>query len=64
MTGYLRRWAEVDLRKNTFSGRNLKRGILISAGSTGCTARDNAIPGNVPAVQIDDSSRPGFNSPF
>src|SRR5437764_1310971 len=61
---YLRRWAEVDLRKNTFSGRNLKRGILISAGSTGCTAADNTIPGNVPAVQIDDSSRPGFNSPF
>jgi parallel beta-helix repeat protein len=61
---YLRRWAEVDLHKNTFSGRNLKRGILISAGSTGCTAADNTIPGNVPAVQIDDSSRPGFNSPF
>jgi hypothetical protein len=61
---YLRRWADVDVRKNTFSGPNLKRGVLISAGSTGCTARDNTIPGNVPAVQIDDSSRPGFNSPF
>jgi parallel beta-helix repeat protein len=61
---YLRRWAEVDLRKNTFSGPNLKRGILISAASTGCTARDNTINGNVPAVQIDDSSRPGFNNPF
>lgn len=61
---YLRRWPEVDLRKNTFSGPNLKRGVLISAASTGCIARDNTITGNVPAVQIDDSSRPGFNDPF
>ena len=61
---YLRRWPDVEIRKNVFSGPNLKRGILISAASTGCTAKDNTIIGDVPAVQIDDSSRAGFNSPF
>lgn len=61
---YLRRWPRVDLRKNQFSGPALKRGILISAGSTGCTAKDNVTTGEVPTVEIDDSSRPGFNSPF
>lgn len=60
----LRRWAGVDMRKNTLSGPNLKRGILISAGSTGCTAKDNTTPSDVPPVEIDDSSRPGFNNPF
>jgi parallel beta-helix repeat protein len=61
---YLRRWANVDLHKNAFSGPKLKRGILISAASTGCTASDNTVTGNVPAVEIDASSRPGFNSGF
>lgn len=58
----LRRWARVDMRKNTFSGSNLRRGILISEGSTGCTAKDNTTPRGVPPVEIDGSSRPGFNS--
>ncbi len=61
---FLRRWPNVDMRKNMFSGPHLQRGILISAGSTGCTAKDNTSPGDVPPVEIDDSSRPGFNSPF
>lgn len=61
---YLRRWPDVDLRKNSLSGPNLKRGILISTGSTGCTAKNNTITGHVPTVEIDASSRPGFNSPF
>jgi hypothetical protein len=61
---YLRRWADVEIRKNAFSGPHLKRGIFISAQSTGCTAKDNTTTGNVPVVEIDDSSRPGFNSPF
>jgi hypothetical protein len=58
----LRHWPNVDMRKNQFSGPNLMRGILISAGSTGCTAKDNVTPRDIPAVEIDDSSRPGFNS--
>jgi Right handed beta helix region len=61
---YLRRWADVEMRKNDFSGPSLKRGILISAGSTDCIAEDNSTTGNVPVVEVDDSSRPGFNSPF
>jgi hypothetical protein len=60
----LRRWPNADVRKNRFDGPNLKRGVLISTGSTGCTAKDNTTARDVPAVEIDDSSRPGFNSPF
>lgn len=60
----LRHWPNVQMRKNQISGPNLKRGILISAGSTGCTAKDNVTPRDIPPVEIDDSSRPGFNSPF
>lgn len=60
----LRRWPHADIRKNHFSGSDLKRGVLISAGSTGCTAKDNTAERDVPPVEIDDSSRPGFNSPF
>jgi hypothetical protein len=60
----LRHWPHADMRKNHFSGSNLKRGILISAGSTGCTAKDNTTERDVSPVEIDDSSRPGFNSPF
>ncbi|MGH3765053.1 MAG: hypothetical protein ACRDS0_06565 [Pseudonocardiaceae bacterium] len=59
----LRRWPHADLRKNQFSGPNLKRGILISAGSTNCIAKDNTTERGVAPVEIDDSSRPGFNSP-
>lgn len=60
----LRRWPNVDVRKNWFDGANLKRGILISNGATGCTAKDNTTASDVPAVEVDDSSRPGFNSRF
>lgn len=60
----LRRWPNVEMRKNKFSGLNLKRGILISTGSTGCAAKDNVTPRGIPPVEIDDSSRPGFNNPF
>ena len=60
----LRHWPHVDVRKNTLHGLNLKRGILITTGSTGCTAKDNTTAADVPPVEIDDSSRPGFNNPF
>ncbi len=56
----LRRWPNVDLRKNKLFGPNLKRGILISHSSTGCTVRNNTTAGDVPTVEIDDASRPGF----
>jgi hypothetical protein len=59
----LRHWPTVDVLKNTLFGPNLKRGILIITGSTGCTAKDNTTPSDVPPVEIDDSSRPGFNNP-
>jgi hypothetical protein len=56
----LRRWPNADIHKNKLSGPNLKRGIAISDGSTGCTVKANTAPADVPAVEIDDSSRPGF----
>lgn len=61
---YLRRWPNADVRKNHLLGPNLKRGVVITNGSTHCTAKDNTTARNVPPVQIDDSSRPGFNNPF
>ena len=60
----LRRWPNVDVRKNKLFGPNLKRGILLTNGSTRCTAKDNTTASDVPTVEIDDSSRPGFNNPF
>lgn len=60
----LRRWPNVDVRKNKLFGPNLKRGILIIHGSTGCSAKDNTTARDVPPVEIDNSSRPGFNNPF
>jgi hypothetical protein len=60
----LRRWPNADVRKNHLLGPNLKRAVLITNGSTHCTVRDNTTRGDVSAVEIDDSSRPGFNSPF
>ncbi len=56
----LRRWPNVDLHKNKLFGSNLKRGILISNGSTGCSVRSNTTTDGVPPVEIDDTSRPGF----
>ena len=60
----LRRWPNVDVRKNHLFGPNLKRAVLITNGSTHCTVRDNTTRSDVSAVEIDTSSRPGFNSPF
>ncbi len=60
----LRRWPNVDVRKNHLLGPNLKRAVLITNGSTHSTVRDNITRSDVAAVKIDDSSRPGFNSPF
>lgn len=57
----LRRWPNVDLRKNKLFGPNLKRGILISHGSTGCTVRNNTTASDVPTFDIDDASRPSFH---
>ncbi|MFN2478452.1 MAG: right-handed parallel beta-helix repeat-containing protein [Pseudonocardiaceae bacterium] len=60
----MRRWPNVDVRKNHLVGPNLKRAVLITNSSTHCTAKDNTTTNGVPPVEIDDSSRPGFNSPF
>ena len=57
----LRRWPNVDMRKNKLLGSHLKRGILITNGSTGCTVRANTTPDDVPVVEIDNSSRSGFH---
>lgn len=63
----LRRWPNVEVRQNRFSGPGLQRAVLIIDGSTGCAVIGNTTTGDVPTVEIDDSSRPGFqqdgNSP-
>lgn len=56
----LRSWPNVELRENRLAGPNLLRGILIVEGSTGCAAIRNSTAGDVPTVEIDESSRPGF----
>lgn len=61
---YLRHWPNVDLSKNKLLGANLKRGIQINQGSTGCHVRDNTAARGTPTVEIDASSRQGYNSPF
>ncbi len=61
---YLRRWPNVDVRKNDLLGPNLKHGVMITNSSTRCTVKDNTTTSGVPAMEIDDSSRPGFNNPF
>ncbi|MGH3720524.1 MAG: hypothetical protein ACRDRI_17095 [Pseudonocardiaceae bacterium] len=60
----LRHWPHVEMRKNKLSGPSLKRGISITNGSTACTAKDNTTPPGIPPVEIDPSSRAGFNNPF
>ena len=57
----LRRWARVEVRDNRFSGPNLLRAILIVNNSTSCSVINNAVAGEVPLVEIDESSRPGFH---
>ncbi|HEY3896546.1 MAG TPA: right-handed parallel beta-helix repeat-containing protein [Pseudonocardiaceae bacterium] len=61
---YLRHWPRVDLSKNKLLGSQLKHGIQITQGSTGCQVRDNTTARGVPAVEVDPSSRQGYNSPF
>jgi hypothetical protein len=55
----VRRWPNVIVDQNTFSGPNLTRAVLISEDSTGCTVVGNTTTGNRPTVQVDGSSRPG-----
>lgn len=55
----VRRWPNVVVTQNTFSGPNLTRAVLISEGSTGCTVTGNSTTDNRPTVEVDDSSRPG-----
>lgn len=58
----LRRWPNVTIMHNKFSGPNLKRAILIIDGSTGCTVTENTTAGvKVPTVDIDGASRAGFH---
>jgi len=57
----LRRWPNVEVRQNRFSGPGLQRAILIINGSTGCVVIDNTTAGDVPTVEIDGASRPGFH---
>jgi parallel beta helix pectate lyase-like protein len=63
----LRRWPNVVIRQNKFSGPHLERAILIIDGSTGCTVIGNTSAGNGPIVDVDGASRSGFrqsdNSP-
>jgi hypothetical protein len=63
----LRRWPNVEIRQNKFSGPNLQRAILIIDGSTNCTVAGNTSADNGPIVDVDGASRPGFresdNSP-
>jgi parallel beta-helix repeat protein len=56
----LRRWPNVEIRQNKFSGPHLNRAILISDGSTNCTVVDNTTAGGVPTVDVDGASRAGF----
>jgi hypothetical protein len=55
----VRRWPNVVVDQNTFSGPNLTRAVLISESSTGCIVVGNTTTGNRPTVQVDGSSRPG-----
>jgi len=55
----LRRWPNVQIRQNTFSGLNVTRAVLIINGSTGCAVIGNTTTGGRPTVDIDNSSQPG-----
>ncbi|MGB6165058.1 MAG: right-handed parallel beta-helix repeat-containing protein [Pseudonocardiaceae bacterium] len=55
----LRRWPNVQVLNNTFSGPNLTRAVLIADGSTGATVMGNITTGDRPTVEIDASSQPG-----
>jgi hypothetical protein len=53
----LRHWPDVEVRKNKLFGPHLKRGVVMTRGSTGCTVQDNTTARGVPAVEIDGSSQ-------
>ena len=55
----VRRWPNVVVEHNLFSGPNLTRAVLITEGSTGCTVIDNHTTQNRPTTQIDPTSQPG-----
>ena len=55
----LRRWPNVVIRQNTFSGPNVTRSVLIIDGSTGATVVGNTTTAGRPTADIDGSSRPG-----
>jgi Right handed beta helix region len=63
----IRRWPNVEIRDNRFSGRNVARGIILVEGSTGSVVIGNTTTGGRPTVDIDNSSQPGsrveHNSP-
>jgi hypothetical protein len=55
----VRRWPNVQVLNNIFSGPNLTRAVLLADGSTGATVMGNTTTGDRPTVQIDASSQPG-----
>jgi hypothetical protein len=55
----VRRWPNVVVNQNTFSGPNLTRAVLISEGSTGATVMGNTTTEGRPTVEVDSSSRSG-----
>jgi parallel beta helix pectate lyase-like protein len=55
----VRRWPNVVVSQNTFSGPNLTRAVLISEGSTGCTVIGNTTTMDRPTAEVDGSSRSG-----
>jgi hypothetical protein len=55
----LRRWPNVQIIDNRFTGPNMTRAVLIIDGSTGTTVVGNTTIDGVPLVDIDHSSRPG-----
>jgi hypothetical protein len=52
----LRHWPNVEVRKNKLFGPHLRRGVMTTRNSTGCTVADNTTAKGVPAVEIDNSS--------
>lgn len=57
----LRRWPNVAVLNNHFSGPNLDRGVSIIEGSTGVTVTGNTTARGLPTIDIDDSSQTGFH---
>lgn len=55
----VRRWPNVVIENNLFSGPNLTRAVLITEDSTRCTVTGNHTTGDRPTVELDPSSQPG-----